>query len=488
MENKLLSGIIFLPLLGAIFLFFLKGITDTFSYIIAIGISIITLFLNIFLFTGFKPELQTIQFETSLIWIKSLNLYYHIGVDGISFFFILLTTILIPICIVSSVNSIKFKVKEYLIAFLLLECSVIGVFCALDLMLFFVFFEVMLIPMFLIIGIWGAENRIYATFKFFLYTMFGSVLLLIGIIYLYTEFGTFDILKLPKYTATLPFIVQQWLWVAFFIGFAIKIPMWPFHTWLPDAHVQAPTSGSVLLAGILLKIGGYGLLRFSIPFFPEACKYFASYVFVLSYIAIIYASLIAIMQQDMKKLVAYSSIAHMGFVTIGIFTLESKGMQGAIIQMISHGLISSALFLCVGVLYDRMHTKEINKYGGVALRMPIFATIFIFFIMASIGLPGTSGFIGEFLVMLSVFEVDKLSAALSAFGIILGAGYMLWLYKRVILGEIVHQEIRSLMDINYREFIIFLPLVILVLIIGIYPKIITCILDSSMIYLVKNLY
>ncbi|AIL65956.1 NADH-quinone oxidoreductase subunit M [Rickettsiales bacterium Ac37b] len=488
MKNELLSVIIFLPLLGAVLLFLLRGITNKLSYIIAMVTSIVTLCLNILLFSGFNHKISGLQFETNAIWIRALNLYYHIGIDGISFFFVLLTTILIPICILSSINSIKSRVKEYLIAFLLLECSVIGVFCALDLMLFFIFFEVMLIPMFLIIGIWGGENKIYATFKFFLYTMFGSVLLLVAIIYLYTEFGSFSVLKLTKLTSTLPFIVQQWLWVAFFIAFAIKIPMWPFHTWLPDAHVQAPTAGSVILAGILLKIGGYGLLRFSLPLFTEASKYFAYYVFILSYIAIIYASLVALMQQDMKKLIAYSSIAHMGFVTMGIFTFEQKGIEGAIVQMISHGLISSALFLCVGMLYDRMHTKEISKFGGVAIRMPVYATFLMFFTMASIGLPGTSGFIGEFLVMLSVYEVDKLSAVLAALGIILGAAYMLWLYKRVILGEIANQEVRSLVDINCKEILILTPLLILILIIGVYPKVITSMLGSSVIYLIKNLY
>jgi NADH-quinone oxidoreductase subunit M len=389
-----------------------------------------------------------------------------------------------PFCILISWNSVKDKIKEYMIAFLVLETLMIGVFSALDLVVFYLFFEACLIPMFLIIGIWGGARRVYATFKFFLYTLSGSVLMLIAIIYIYIVTGTTDIVKLDTYL--FDYSIQNWLWLAFFISFAVKIPMFPVHTWLPDAHVEAPTAGSVILAGVLLKMGGYGLLRFSIPLFPVASYVFMDFVFILSVIAIIYTSFIAIAQEDIKKLIAYSSVAHMGFVTMGIFTFTEQGIQGAIFQMLSHGLISSALFLSVGVVYDRLHTREISAYGGVVRKMPIYASFFLIFTMANIGLPGTSGFVGEFLTLIGAFKVDIYVALFATTGVILSAVYALWLYKRVFLGQIINDNLNVLQDISSRELIILAPFVLLIILFGFYPNMIIELTAQSSINLINN--
>jgi NADH-quinone oxidoreductase subunit M len=389
------------------------------------------------------------------------------GVDGISMLFVILTTFLMPLCILASWESVEKRVKEYMIAFLILETLMIGVFCALDLVLFYVFFEAGLIPMFLIIGVWGGKRRIYASFKFFLYTLLGSVLMLLAIMAMYWHAGTMDIPTLLAHE--FPAGMQQWLWLAFFASFAVKMPMWPVHTWLPDAHVEAPTAGSVILAGILLKMGGYGFLRFSLPMFPDASLYFQPLVFTLSIVAIIYTSLVALMQEDIKKLIAYSSVAHMGYVTMGIFAMNIEGIQGGIYQMLSHGLVSGALFLCVGVIYDRMHTREIAAYGGLVNNMPKYAVVFLIFTMANVGLPGTSGFVGEFLTLLAVFKVNTWVALFATTGVILSAGYALWLYRRVVFGALTKDSLKNLLDLNPRERAVIYPLVVLVIFFGVYP-------------------
>jgi len=381
--------------------------------------------------------------------------------------FVILTTFLMPLSILASWEAIEKRVKAYMIAFLILETLMIGVFCALDIVLFYVFFEAGLIPMFIIIGVWGGKRRVYASFKFFLYTLAGSVLMLLAIMAMFYQSGTTDIPTLL--THSFPASMQTWLWLAFFASFAVKMPMWPVHTWLPDAHVEAPTAGSVILAAILLKMGGYGFLRFSLPMFPEASAMFAPLVFTLSVVAIIYTSLVALMQEDMKKLIAYSSVAHMGFVTMGIFAMNQEGVQGAIFQMLSHGLVSGALFLCVGVIYDRMHTREIDAYGGLVNNMPKYATVFLIFTMANVGLPGTSGFIGEFLTMLGVFRVNTWVAFFAATGVILSAAYALWLYRRVIFGALTKDSLKNLLDLSPREKAIIYPLVVLVIFFGVYP-------------------
>jgi NADH-quinone oxidoreductase subunit M len=393
---------------------------------------------------------------------------YHMGVDGISMLFVLLSTLLTPLCILASWDTIEKRVKEFMVAFLVLETMMVGTFAALDLVLFYVFFEAVLIPMFLIIGIWGGGRRVYSAFKFFLYTLAGSVLMLIAILAMYFEAETTDIPTLLAYNFAPS--MQKWLWIAFFASFAVKMPMWPVHTWLPDAHVDAPTAGSVILAGVLLKMGGYGFLRFSLPMFPDASAYFTPLVYVLSVVAIIYTSLVALAQEDMKKLIAYSSVAHMGYVTLGIFTGGVQGVHGALFQMLSHGVVSGALFLCVGVVYDRMHTREIARYGGLVSRMPAYAAVFMVFMLASVGLPGTSGFIGEFLVLMGAFQSNTWAALFATTGLILGAPYMLYLYRRVIFGEMVRAELRDILDLNKRELAIFAPLVALVLWMGVYPK------------------
>jgi NADH-quinone oxidoreductase subunit M len=470
----MLSLITFLPLVGAIIAYLLsyfpRKFSDNFYKIFGIIVSLLVLVLSLVLWINFNSEVSTYQFVEKVSWIYGYDIFYSLGVDGISILLVLLSAFIIPICILSGWHSINKRVKEFVIAFLAMETFIMGTFLALDLLMFYVFFEAVLIPMYLIIGVWGGENRVYAAFKFFLYTLAGSVLLLLGVVYIYFQAETTYMpdlaVILPKYALD----IQKWLWLAFFASFAVKVPMWPVHTWLPDAHVQAPTAGSVVLAGILLKLGGYGFIRFSIPFFPAASEYFADFVFVLSIIAVIYTSLVALMQQDMKKLIAYSSIAHMGFVTAGLFAFNALSIEGAIFQMISHGVVSGALFLCVGVLYDRMHTKEIAFYNGLTNLMPKFALQFMVFVLASIALPATSGFVGELLILLGVFSTSKLVSALLATGMILGAAYMLWLYARVMFGTVRNAKLEGITDLNIVERLCFWPLTIIVFVIGIYPS------------------
>jgi NADH-quinone oxidoreductase subunit M len=450
----------------------------------AIWTSIATFLVSIFLWVGFENSTADFQFVEKVEWIVSLGITYHMGVDGISVFFVLLSTFLTPICILASWEAIRKRVKEYMIAFLVLETLMIGMFCALDFVLFYIFFEAVLIPMFLIIGIWGGGRRVYAAFKFFLYTLTGSVLMLVAILVIYFETETTDISVLLD-TMIDPRI-QLWLWLAFFASFAVKVPMWPVHTWLPDAHVEAPTAGSVILAGVLLKMGAYGFLRFSVPMLPHATEYFTPLIYTLSIIAVIYTSLVALAQEDMKKLIAYSSVAHMGFVTIGIFTLTHQGVQGAVVQMISHGFVSGALFLCVGVIYDRIHTREIARYGGLVERMPKYALVFMVFMLASVGLPGTSGFVGEFLILVGAFEANTWVAALATTGIILGAAYMLYLYRRVIFGKLEKEDLKSILDLNPREIAIFAPLIIVTIWMGVWPAPFLEVMDASIANLIEQ--
>lgn len=480
MSLPLLSLIIFLPISGVFFIGLIKEEDVRNARAVALWISSLTFLISLVLLFQFDPYNAEYQFVEKHIWIDAYNIHYHLGIDGISLFFILLSTFLTPLCILASWKSIQKRVREYMIAFLLLETLMIGVFCALDILLFYIFFEGVLIPLFLIIGIWGGERKTYACFKFFLYTLFGSVFMLLAIIKLYNEAGTTDLTAMTHLTLN-PYL-QKWLWLSFFLGMAVKIPMWPFHTWLPDAHVEAPTAGSVLLAAVLLKMGGYGFLRFSIPLLPEASQFFAPYVFTLSVIAIIYTSLVALVQTDIKKLIAYSSVAHMGFVTLGLFTLNLVGMTGAVVQMISHGLISGALFLCVGMLYDRFHTRDIASYGGLVKVMPIFSAFFMFFLFSSIALPGTCGFVGEFFVLLGIFKVNLGFACLAALGMILSAAYSLWLYRRICFGKIIPSlaEMKGIHDLQTNEKLILGSLAILILLLGIYPKHATNIINRSM--------
>ena len=486
MNWPILSTLIIIPLIGCITILLINSTDDIGKRnikLVSLYASIVNFLVSIILWVNFDKLSPDFQFVERYAWLSE-NITYYIGVDGISIFLIILTTFLMPFCILISWNSIKDKIKEYMIAFLVLETLMIGVFSALDLVVFYLFFEACLIPMFLIIGIWGGVRRVYATFKFFLYTLSGSVLMLIAIIYIYIVTGTTDIVKLDTYL--FDYSIQTWLWLAFFISFAVKIPMFPVHTWLPDAHVEAPTAGSVILAGVLLKMGGYGLLRFSIPLFPVASYVFMDFVFILSVIAIIYTSFIAIAQEDIKKLIAYSSVAHMGFVTMGIFTFTEQGIQGAIFQMLSHGLISSALFLSVGVVYDRMHTREISVYGGVVRKMPVYASFFLVFTMANIGLPGTSGFVGEFLTLIGAFKVDIYVALFATTGVILSAIYALWLYKRVFLGQIINDKLNVLEDISSRELFILAPFVLLIILFGFYPNMIIELTAESSTNLINN--
>jgi NADH-quinone oxidoreductase subunit M len=470
-DLPILSLVTFLPLLGAFFILLIRGeeaVVARNARFVALWTSLITFILSLFILSGFDPSNPNFQLVERVEWLPSLNIAYEMGVDGISVLFVLLSTFLVPLCILASWESIGTRVKEYMIAFLVLETLMVGMFSALDFLLFYIFFEAVLIPMFLIIGIWGGKRRVYASFKFFLYTLLGSVLMLLALIAMYFTAGTTSI---PTLLATdFAANVQIWLWLAFFASFAVKIPMWPVHTWLPDAHVEAPTAGSVILAGVLLKMGGYGFLRFSIPMFPEATATMTPLVYALSVIAVIYTSLVALAQTDMKKLIAYSSIAHMGYVTIGMFTLTQQGIEGSIIQMLSHGVVSGALFLCVGVVYDRLHTREISAYGGLATIMPRYAAFFMLFTMASIGLPATSGFVGEFLVLIGIFQKNTWVAALMTTGIILGAAYMLYLYRRVVFGALGNFDAKKMPDLSRREIAIFAPLIVVVLWMGIYPS------------------
>ena len=475
-----LSIITFAPLVGVFFILLIRGekeVTARNARGIALWTSLVTFIVSLGLWIKFDNSSSEFQFVEKIVWIPSLDLAYHMGVDGISIFFVILSTLLTIVCILASWTTITDRVKEYMIAFLLLETLIIGMFSALDIILFYIFFEGVLIPMFLIIGIWGGTRRNYAAYKLFLYTLAGSVLMLIAILTMMAEAGTSDMTVLLKYN--FPWNMQTWLWLAFFSSFAVKLPMWPLHTWLPDAHVEAPTAGSVILAGVLLKFGGYGFLRFSLPMFPLASADFTPLIFSLSVIAVIYTSLIALVQEDMKKLIAYSSIAHMGFVTIGIFSTNIQGIEGAIMQMLSHGIVSAALFLIVGVVYDRIHSREINAYGGLVARMPKYALIFMIFMMASIGLPGTSGFVGEFLILIGAFKANTWVAALAATGLIFSAAYMLYLYRRVIFGLLVKENLKSIVDLNKRELLIFSPLVLVVLFMGIYPIIFLDVMQAS---------
>jgi len=486
MHFPILSTLIFLPIVAAILLLFVKTKCTRAYWIYGLFISFVNLALSCFLLYKFNKSIAGFQFTEIFRIFTGRDIKYFVGIDGISLLMILLTTFLTPICLSISIFSIEKRVKEYVIAFLLIEAFVIGSFCALDLLFFYIFFEAMLIPMFLVIGIWGGENRIYAAYKFFLYTLFGSVLFLISIIYIYLYTGTTDVIALtsglPKF---FPLEYQKWFWLAFFVSFSVKVPMFPVHTWLPDAHVQAPTAGSVILAGILIKLGAYGFIRFSLPFFPAASQYFANAVFVLSVIAIIYASLVALMQKDMKKMIAYSSVAHMGFVTMGIFSFTRQGIDGAIMQMISHGIVSAALFMCVGVIYDRLHTKQIADLGGIANKMPNFAMLAMIFTMASVGLPGTSGFVGEFLSIIGTFKASKATAIFAAFGVILGACYMLWLYKRVWFSEVTNHNIDEVSDLGRIEFISLGLMAFFVILLGILPNLVLSYFELPVSSLVK---
>ena len=486
MNFPILSAIIFIPFIGALFISITRGeqkIVLKSSKYVAIFSSLANFFLSIFLWFSFDASTSEFQFVEKRDWIKGF-INFHLGIDGISMLFILLTTFIAPICIFSGINSIKFKIKEFLIAILVMETLMLGVFCSLDLVIFYLFFEGGLIPMFLIIGIWGGAKRVYSAFKFFLFTLLGSVLMLVAIISIYWIAGTTDVIELLD--LNIPQEYQYLLWLAFFSSFAVQLPMWPFHTWLPDAHVEAPTAGSVILAAILLKMAGYGFMRFSLGLFPVASDYFTPLIFVLSIIAIIYTSLVALMQDDMKKLIAYSSVAHLGFVTIGIFSLTKQGLEGSIIQMLSHGLISAALFLCVGVVYDRMHSRMISSYGGLANTMPKYAFVFMIFTLAALGLPGTSGFVGEFLVLVGAFQINIFVAILASLGVILSAAYMLWLYKRVIFGKMTNSDIKEMTDINKTEIYIFASLVFLILFFGIYPEPLFNTIDISVSNLIDN--
>lgn len=462
-----LSLVTFFPLVGALAIAAQNREARGNARWIALYATLFTFGVSLFIWVNFDKASGGFQFVEEMEWLGG-SIRYKMGVDGISVLFVVLTAFLMPLCIIASWESIQERVKEYMIAFLVLETLMIGVFCALDLVLFYLFFEGGLIPMFLIIGVWGGERRVYASFKFFLYTLLGSVLMLLALMAMYWNAGTTDIPTLLNHR--FPAGMQWWLWLAFFASFAVKLPMWPVHTWLPDAHVEAPTAGSVILAGILLKMGGYGFLRFSLPMFPLASQEFAPLVFALSIVAIVYTSLVALAQEDMKKLIAYSSVAHMGFVTMGIFSFTVQGVDGAIFQMLSHGLVSAALFLCVGVIYDRMHTREIDAYGGLVNRMPLYAFCFMLFTLANVGLPGTSGFIGEFLTLVGAFKVNSWVAFLATTGVILSVAYALYLYRRVIFGSLEKASLKTIADLGYREVLVFAPLVLLVVLFGFYPS------------------
>ena len=487
MNFPILSAVTFLPLIGSIFILLIKDSSDKSinnAKYVAIFTSFVNFLLSIFLWLSFDTSTADFQFIENKQWVRGY-FNFKFGVDGISILFILLTTFITPLCILSVINSVKERIKEFLIALLVMETLMIGVFCSLDLVIFYLFFEGGLIPMFLIIGIWGGPRRVYSAFKFFLFTLLGSVLLLIAVISIYWITGTTDMTQLLLWN-NIPKEYQYLLWLAFFSSFAVKLPMWPVHTWLPDAHVEAPTAGSVILAAILLKMAGYGFIRFSIGLFPVASDFFTPLIFLLSIIAIVYTSLVALMQEDMKKLIAYSSVAHMGFVTVGIFTLTKQGLEGSIIQMISHGLISAALFLCVGVVYDRVHSRMISSYGGLVHIIPKYAVIFMIFTLAALGLPGTSGFVGEILILIGAFQKNILVAVLASLGVIFAAAYMLWLYKRVIFGKINNNELNKIYDLNKTEIFILSSLAFLTLFFGFYPEPLLRTVDISVSELIRN--
>jgi NADH-quinone oxidoreductase subunit M len=467
----ILSLVTFLPLAGAFIIMMVRGEEEVVARNArwtALWTSLITFALSLVLWVRFDKSTAEFQFVERVDWLPDFGVSYHMGVDGISVLFVLLSTLLTPICILASWDSVKTRVREYMVAFLVLESMMVGMFCALDFVVFYIFFEAVLIPMFLIIGVWGGARRVYAAFKFFLYTLAGSLLMLLALLALWYHAGTTDIPTLMD--TPIPAAMQFWLFLAFFVSFAVKVPMWPVHTWLPDAHVEAPTAGSVILAGVLLKMGAYGFLRFSLPILPQASADFAPLIFALSVVAIVYTSLVALAQEDMKKLIAYSSVAHMGIVTLGIFTFTQQGLSGALFTMLSHGIVSGALFLCVGVLYDRVHSREIMRYGGVAKIMPAYALVFMLFTMASVALPGTAGFPGELLVIVGAFKVNPWVALGAAMGMILGAAYMLYLYRRVAFGKITRDDLRSLLDLGPREYAVFAPLILLTLWMGVYPS------------------
>jgi NADH-quinone oxidoreductase subunit M len=484
MNFPILSTLIFLPLISSIFIFLSRNQKNINSAIyVSLFTSIATFLLSLFIWYSLDRSSSEFQFIEEKSWISDF-IKFKLGVDGISILFIVLTAFITPICIISCINSVKVRVKEFLIAILILETFMIGVFCSLDLVVFYLFFEAGLIPMFLIIGIWGGPKRVYSAFKFFLYTLLGSVLMLVAIIVIYWITGTTDVTQI--YAIKIPNEYQNILWLAFFSSFAVKMPMWPVHTWLPDAHVEAPTAGSVILAAILLKMAGYGFLRFSIPMFPVASEFFTPLIYALSIVAIIYTSLVALVQDDMKKLIAYSSVAHMGYVTLGIFTFTKQGIEGSIFQMISHGLISAALFLCVGVVYDRLHSRLISTYGGVVNYLPKYSLLFLIFALAGLGLPGTSGFLGEFLVLTGTFQKSYIVALLATFGVVLGAVYMLWLTKRVIFGDTTNNEIKNLKDINILETTMLVSLAFFVIFFGFYPAPLMDTMSVSIDNLISN--
>ena len=484
MNFPILSTLIFLPLISSLFIFLSRGQKNNNGAIyISLFSSLATFILSLFIWYSMDYSSADFQFLEEQSWINDF-IKFKLGIDGISILFIVLTTLITPICIISCINSVKDRIKEFLIAILILETFMIGVFCSLDLVVFYLFFEAGLIPMFLIIGVWGGPRRVYSAFKFFLFTLLGSVLMLVAIIAIYWITGTTDVTQI--YEIKIPKEYQNLLWLAFFSSFAVKTPMWPVHTWLPDAHVEAPTAGSVILAAILLKMAGYGFLRFSLPMFPLASEYFTPLIFTLSIIAIIYTSLVALMQEDMKKLIAYSSVAHMGYVTLGIFTFTKQGIEGGVFQMISHGLISAALFLCVGVVYDRLNSRMISTYGGLVNYLPKYSFLFIVFALAGLGLPGTSGFLGEFLVLTGTFQKNYLVAMLATFGVILGAAYMLWLTKRVIFGVAKNDQIKNIKDVNKSEMLILIILALLIILFGFYPVPLMETLNVSVDNLINN--
>jgi NADH-quinone oxidoreductase subunit M len=476
----ILSLITWLPLVGCLIIMLVRGDEQTVASNArwtALWTSLLVMVLSLVLWVKFDQSDGGFQFNEHVTWLPEYKVGYSMGVDGISILFVLLSTVLTPICILASWESIQTRVREFMISFLILETMMVGMFAATDFVVFYMFFEGVLIPMYLIIGVWGGPRRVYAAVKFFLFTLTGSVLMLLALIAMWVQAGTTDIPTLMH--TTFPAAMQGWLFLALFASFAVKVPMWPVHTWLPDAHVEAPTAGSVILAGVLLKMGAYGFLRFSVPMLPQAAAYYAPFIFTLSVVAVIYTSLVALAQEDMKKLIAYSSVAHMGVVTIGIFTFNVQGISGALFQMLSHGVVSAALFLIVGVVYDRIHSREIARYGGLADRMPAYALVFMLFMMASIGLPGTAGFVGEFLVIIGSLQVNFWLALLGGMGMILGAAYMLYLYRRVIFGRITKDDLRHILDLSPREWAVFAPLIVLTLWMGIYPSSFTGFFDAS---------